>query len=64
VVALLLIESILRGHFTRTITGIAAILALIGALLLLIRFWLWIIVGALLAAAFFLMVQKLRELRG
>jgi hypothetical protein len=64
VVALLVIEAILRGHYRRTITGIASVLAVIAAILLLVQFWLWVIAGALLALAFFLMVQKVRELRG
>ena len=63
-VALLIIESILRGHYRRTITGIASILAVIAAILLLVQFWLWVIAGVLLALAFFLMIQKLGELRG
>ena len=43
----------------RTITGIASILAVIAAILLLVQFWLWVIAGVLLALAFFLMIQKL-----
>ena len=64
VVALLVIESILRGHFRSTITGIASVLAVIAAILLLVQFWLWVIAGVLLALALFLMIQKLGELRG
>ena len=62
-VALLVIESILRGEYRRTITGIAAVLAVITAILLIGHFWLWIIIVLLAAIAFFLMVQKIRELR-
>ncbi len=61
--ALLLVESILRGHYSRTITAIAAILAIISAVLLLMHFWLWVIVAALVGLALLLLVQKLRELR-
>jgi hypothetical protein len=61
--AVVLLESILRGHYLRTVVGIAAILAVISAILLVFHFWLWIIVVLLAALAVFLMVQKLRELR-
>jgi len=61
--ALLLVESILRGHYSRTITAIAALLAIISAVLLLVHFWLWVIVAVLVGLALLLLVQKLRELR-
>ena len=60
---LLLVESILRGHYSRTITAIAAVLAMISAVLVLVHFWLWVIVAVLAGLALFLLVQKLRELR-
>jgi hypothetical protein len=62
-VAFVIIESILRAEYRRTITGIATILAVITAVLLIGHFWLWIIIVLLASIAFFLMVQKLRELR-
>lgn len=63
VLAFVVIESILRGEYNRTITRIAAVLAVISAILLIIHFWLWIIVVLLVGLGFFLLVQKLRELR-
>ncbi len=63
VVALVVIESILRGEYARTISGIAAFLAVISAILLIIHFWLWVIVVLLGVPAFFLLLQKVRELR-
>jgi hypothetical protein len=56
------VESILRGAFVRTIARITAFLAIISALVLLFHFWLQIITGALVAMAAFLMFQRLREL--
>jgi hypothetical protein len=64
VVALLIIESILRGEYARTITGIAAVLAVISAVILILHYWFWVIVALLAVLAFFLLVQKVRELRG
>jgi hypothetical protein len=63
VVALVVIESILRGEYGRTISGIAAFLAVVSVILLVIHFWLWVIVVLLAIPAFFLLVQKVRELR-
>ena len=63
VVAFVVIESILRAEYDRTITGIASILAVITAILLIGHTWLWIIVVLLAALAIFLLVQKVRELR-
>ncbi len=60
--AVLLLEAILRGHYVRTLGGIAAILAVISAILLIVHLWLWVIAIILAALALFLMVQKLREL--
>jgi hypothetical protein len=56
------VESILRGAFVRTIARITAFLAIISALVLVFHFWLQIITGALVAMAAFLMFQRLREL--
>jgi hypothetical protein len=64
VIALVIIESILRGEYSRTIAGIAAVLAVISAVLLIIHYWLWVIVVILVVLAVFLLVQKVRELRG
>jgi hypothetical protein len=63
VVALVVIESILRGEYARTISGIAAFLAVVSAVILIIHYWLWVIVVLLAVPAFFLLVQKVRELR-
>jgi hypothetical protein len=63
VVAFVVIESILRAEYDRTVTGIASILAVVTAILLIGHFWLWIIVAMLAALAVFLLVQKVRELR-
>jgi hypothetical protein len=59
-----LAESILRGAFIDTMSRITLILALISALILFIHFWVYIVVGALLAMGSFLMLQRLRELTG
>lgn len=64
VLTLIVVESVLRDQYARTIAGIAAVLAVISAVLLIGKFWLWVIAAALIALAFFLMVQKLREIRG
>ncbi len=63
VVALVVIESILRAEYARTISGIAAFLAVVSAILLIIQYWLWVIVVLLAVPAFFLLLQKVRELR-
>lgn len=61
--AFVVIESILRGEYNRTITRIAAVLTVISAILLIVHFWLWIIIVLLVGLGFFLLVQKVRELR-
>jgi len=58
------LESILRGAFTQTMAQITALLALVSGLILLFHFWKFILVVALLAAASFLLLQRLRELTG
>jgi hypothetical protein len=35
---------------------------MVSALILLIHFWYWILIGVLLVTAFFLMAQRLREI--
>jgi hypothetical protein len=61
--AVLLLESVFRGRYVTTVTGVAAILAVLSALLLVIHYWLWLIVVVLAGLALFLLFQKLRELR-
>ncbi len=55
-------ESILRGAFVHTITVITTLLAMVSALILVLHFWYWILIGALLITAVFLMAQRLREM--
>jgi hypothetical protein len=57
-------ESVLRGAFIQTIAQLTAFLAVIGSVILFFHFWLWLLMGSLLAIAIFLMVQRLRELTG
>jgi hypothetical protein len=58
------IESILRGAFVQTVGQITALLAMVSGLILLFHFWKMILIGALLAVALFLLLQRLRELTG
>ena len=58
------LESILRGAFVQTVGQITALLAMISGLILLFHFWKMILIGALLAVALFLLLQRLRELTG
>jgi hypothetical protein len=60
--AVLLLESILRGHYVRTLGTVAGILAVVSAVLLVVHFWLWVIVVILAVLALFLLFQKVREL--
>ena len=60
----IVIESILRGAFTQTVALITALLAILSSIILFFHFWFWILIGALLVAATFLMFQRLRELAG
>ncbi|MBI1855070.1 MAG: hypothetical protein HYR93_04295 [Chloroflexi bacterium] len=57
-------ESILRGAFIQTVGQVTALLAVISAVIIIIHFWFWLLIGALLAMAAFLMFQRLRELAG
>ncbi len=57
-------ESVLRGAFIQTVSQMTALLAIISAVILVLHFWFWIVIGALLAVAIFLMLQRLRELTG
>jgi hypothetical protein len=60
----IVLESILRGAFVQTVGQITALLAMICGLILISHFWFWILIGLLLAAATFLLLQRLRELTG
>ncbi len=60
----LVTESILRGAFVQTVTSITTLLAIISGVILIIHFWFWILMAALLAMAIFLLLQRLRELVG
>ncbi len=60
----ILLEAILRGAFVQTLAQITALLAMICGLILIIHFGFWIIIGGLLALAFFLLLQRLREMSG
>ncbi len=57
-------ESILRGAFIQTVAQITLILAMLATLILLIHFWKWALVAALVGMGISLMVQRLRELTG
>jgi hypothetical protein len=60
----LVTESILRGAFVQTVGRITLLLAMAASLILLLHFWKWIIVVALVAMGVSLMFQRLRELTG
>jgi hypothetical protein len=62
-IALVLGESVLRGTFVRTVNRVAVILALVSTVILLVHFWKSVLVGALVAIAVFLILQRVRELR-
>jgi len=64
VLLFVVLESILRGAFIQTVAQITALLAMVSGLILLLHFWNYILVGALLAVAIFLLWQRLRELMG
>jgi hypothetical protein len=61
--AFILGESILRGTFIRTVNRVAVILALIAVVVLFATHWKLALVGLLIALAFFLLYQRVRELR-
>lgn len=63
VVVFILLESILRGTYVETINTIAVVLALIGILLLVLFYWREALAVGLIAAAIFLLLQKMREFR-
>ncbi len=57
-------ESVMRGAFIQTISELSALLAIVASIILVIHFWNWILIAALLAVAIFLLSQRLRELTG
>lgn len=63
VVLFVLLEAALRGTYTTTINAIAVGLALAGIGVLAVLYWRQVLVVGLLAAAVFLLLQKMRELR-
>lgn len=63
-VLFVVMESILRRAFIRTVSELTALLAIIASVVLVLQFWYWILIGGLLAVAIFLLLQRLRELTG
>ena len=57
-------ESILRGAFVETVNQLTVLLAVLGCVILLLHFWFWFLMAALVGIAVFLLVQRLRELTG
>jgi hypothetical protein len=64
VIVFVFIESLLRGTFIQTISSVTSLLAFVVTLILIVHFWIQIILGGLVALSIFLLVQKVRELRG
>lgn len=64
IVSFILLDALLRGRYVKTINAIAVILALVGLAILIVWGWQEILIGSLIAAAVYLLVQKLNELRG
>jgi hypothetical protein len=62
-IALVVGESILRATFVRTVNRIAVILAIVATVILVIHFSKWVLIGALIGLAVFLILQRVRELR-
>jgi hypothetical protein len=63
VIAIVLIDSFLRGTFVRTVNTTAVLLACVAVVILLIHFWEWAILVGLVGLATFLLVERVRELR-
>jgi hypothetical protein len=63
IVSFILLESVLRGTYVDTINTLAVILAVIGVGILIFYFWQQLAIVGLIAAAVFLLFQKLREIR-
>jgi hypothetical protein len=57
-------ESILRGAFIQTVGQLTVWLAIVSAVILILHFWFWLLIAALLAMAVFLLLQRWRELAG
>jgi hypothetical protein len=64
VIAFVIGESFLRGTFVRTVNQVAVVLALVAVVILLFHFWKWVVLGALVGLAAFLVYERFRELRG
>jgi hypothetical protein len=62
-IALVVGESILRATFVRTVNRIAVILAIVATVILVLHFWKWVLIGAFIGLAVFLILQRVRELR-
>jgi hypothetical protein len=63
VIAFVIIEAFLRGTFVRTVNRVAVVLALLAVVILVVHFWEWAVLGALVGLAAFLIVERIRELR-
>jgi hypothetical protein len=57
-------ESFLRGAFILTVARVTLLLALVAGFILLIHFWKWILVAALVIMGISLMYQRLKEIAG
>jgi hypothetical protein len=64
VIAFVVAESFLRGTFVRTVNQVAVVLALVAVVILVFHFWKWVVLGALVGLAAFLVYERFRELRG
>jgi hypothetical protein len=64
VVLFVLAESVLRAAFLETVTRLTVLLALVGAVILLVTFWQFILAASFVAIGLFLVFQRLRELTG
>jgi hypothetical protein len=62
VLLFIVLESILRGAFIQTVAQLTMLLALVSGVILFFHFWFPILIGVLLAAAIFLLLQRMREL--
>jgi hypothetical protein len=62
-VALMVVESVLRGTFTQTVNAISVTLAVIALVILVVHFWWQIVLAAVLASGAFLLWNNLKELR-
>ncbi len=56
------IEASVRGTFTRLVSGFAAALAIAGALVLLYEFFWWVVAAVMIALAFYILWDNVREL--